>query len=561
MTTHGGRIVRRFSAAAACLGMACALAACSSTAQTGSDRHGSTTTVTGDPGTVAIFTPSDGVTISGNTPLNKWTAFVPALSKALRDRSFAKDSITTSTADSLDQQSRDVQDYIVNRISSSRDGSAAASTIVVAPVVDADDTTRQYGDLVGHEQAQSSKAESGTDGSSAADDADDATGSAASADSSSDAADYSSDDEAAADRLVSALALAKENGMHVVMLADTMPSIEPDAYVRMSTAEQIGRIQATKLVEKLALDKVSKDNPKHIEVLLPYSPSDADDDQTSASSSSGDADGKTDVTEDGEAFAAAAFKGVWSVLKPYFESGQAVSPSLTLTTSTTSDDWRDVAFVSGKEDTVRAELRGRLGLDDASAQDAALTRIDGVIAMNDYAAAGVVKELGELGYTGSAADINPQITISGIVENITGRKDLVRGRVPDPIKAPDSDEDATSPGSSDEQSGGDDADSRWPIVTGYGAYVDSMPRIVAGQQWMTAMENRQSLAENTAQVCQRLNTVEGKAWKDGLTFLSSTKVNGKATPTVSEELLAVSASNLKAALIDPGYISLADAGL
>lgn len=32
-------------------------------------------------------------------------------------------------------------------------------------------------------------------------------------------------------------------------------------------------------------------------------------------------------------------------------------------------------------------------------------------------------------------------------------------------------------------------------------------------------------------------------------------------PTISEPLLAVSASNLKSALIDPGYISLADAGL
>ncbi len=51
--------------------------------------------------------------------------------------------------------------------------------------------------------------------------------------------------------------------------------------------------------------------------------------------------------------------------------------------------------------------------------------------MNNYIASEVIKELDDLGYTGSAADINPQITISGIVGNITGKKDLSRDAVPD----------------------------------------------------------------------------------------------------------------------------------
>ncbi|MBW3079976.1 hypothetical protein [Bifidobacterium saguinibicoloris] len=509
MTSHGGPLVRRLTATAVCIAMTCALGACSSSTSStgGTDATGAGTgTATTDPGSVAIFTPSDGVTISGNTPLNKWTAFVPELTKALRNRSFPKKSISSSTADSLDEQSRDVQDYVVDRISSKTGSSSSDTTIVVAPVTDPDDTTRQYGDVVSHDGA-------------------------------SDA-----DDETAADRLTSALSLAKENGMHVVMLSDTVPGVVPDAYVRMSTAEAIGKVQATKLVDKLALNKVSKDNPKYVEVLLPYSPDTSGEaDDTSATDGS--------VTG-GEAFAAAAFKGVWSVLGPYFASGQAVSLSSTLTSDTTADDWRDVAFVSGKEDSIRAELRGRLGLDDAD-DKAGIPRIDGIIAMNDYTASGVVDELSDLGYTGSAADINPQITISGIVENITGRKDLVRGKVPDPVKAP-----SASDGSKD---AGDDA--RWPIVTGYGAYVDAMPRIVAGQQWMTALEDRATLAEDTAQTCLRLNTVDGDGWRKGLKFLKTTKVNGKNTPTVSVDLLAVSASNLKTALINPGYISLADAGL
>ncbi len=38
-------------------------------------------------------------------------------------------------------------------------------------------------------------------------------------------------------------------------------------------------------------------------------------------------------------------------------------------------------------------------------------------------------------------------------------------------------------------------------------------------------------------------------------------MEGKRIPTIHEKILAVSAGNLKKTLIEPGYISLADAGL
>lgn len=38
-------------------------------------------------------------------------------------------------------------------------------------------------------------------------------------------------------------------------------------------------------------------------------------------------------------------------------------------------------------------------------------------------------------------------------------------------------------------------------------------------------------------------------------------VAGKNMPTLRPDLVAVSASNLKSTLIDPGYITLADAGM
>ena len=89
-----------------------------------------------------------------------------------------------------------------------------------------------------------------------------------------------------------------------------------------------------------------------------------------------------------------------------------------------------------------------------------------------------------LGDTGSAADINPSITISGIVDNITGKKDLKKQSVPDPAQAPESDD-----GDSDTEDTSDSLDeqnSQWPIITGYGAYVSSIPTIVNGKQCMTA---------------------------------------------------------------------------
>ena len=252
-------------------------------------------------------------------------------------------------------------------------------------------------------------------------------------------------------------------------------------------------------------------------------------------------------------FAQGVFKGIWSVLGPYFKDGKAVSPSGTLTSSSTESDWISVTFDSAKSERVKSTLAERLGMDKGTSRH---TRIDGIISCNDYVAGYVSEELNDLGYTGSAADINPSITISGIVDNITGKKDLKKQSVPDPAQAPESDG-----GDSDTEDTSDSLDeqnSQWPIITGYGAYVSSIPNIVNGKQWMTALENRKTLASDIAQTCVQLNT-SGKLAK--LTFISSVAMEDKKVPTIQEEALAVSASNLKKTLIEPGYISLAEAGL
>lgn len=68
--------------------------------------------------------------------------------------------------------------------------------------------------------------------------------------------------------------------MHVVLVANPVKDFTPDAFVELSTAERIGQIQASKLADKLQLDTISKDNPKAVEILLPYTASaDGSDDE------------------------------------------------------------------------------------------------------------------------------------------------------------------------------------------------------------------------------------------------------------------------------------------
>lgn len=524
--------------------MVLSLTACTSDNKTVVD--GQTTVTSNSAGGVAVFTPSDGITLNQQTPLNKWAKLVPDLAKALADAGFKKGDIDHTTSDSLAKQSRAIQDFVVDHLSNNTtDDSGIAiapdnMTLLVAPVVEADASTRQYGDYISQNLStnDATDGEATSDGESSEDDS-------SKDDSSNTESDSTASDEQAqaVDRLVSSLKLAKESGMHVVLLGNSIEGYKPDAFVKFSDAQTIGKLQAEKMVSKLKLDKASKDNPKYIEVLLPYT----------AVDEKGNANDST--------FAQEAFRGIWQVLGSYYQKGVVESPSGTLDGKSTENDWQAVAYDAAKEGSTAKVLDKRLAKTDGQST---LTRIDGIITMNDYIASEVVKELDDLGYTGSAADINPQITISGIVGNITGKKDLSRDAVPDPIKSPENDN-ANDSSSSDDDADEDtsasdkDRDSQWPLVTGYGAYVSNIPSIVNGKQWMTGMEDRQTIATDIAQACAKLNKDEAL---NSMPSIRNFEVGGvKKIPTISEPLLAVSASNLKSALIDPGYISLADAGL
>lgn len=554
------RSVTTITAIAITCAMALSLTACTSNSSEQSSTDSSQTTLTSSSmGAAAIFTPSDGITLNHQTPLNKWAKLTPELTSALTDYGFKKKNITHTTSDSLDKQSRAIQDYVVDHLSdkATTDDSGITltpdnMTLLVAPVVTTDDSTRQYGDYVSQELSTEDATSEGSANADSSSDSTDSSGSSdnsdsgSSDDSTNDTADDSDADDAdaatqqqAVKRLISALKLAQESGMHVILMANSIEGYKPDAFVQFSDARTIGHLQAEKMAAKLELDKASKDNPKHIEVMLPYTVSDG-----------------TDTNGD-STFAEEAFRGIWQVLGSYYEKGVVVSPSGTLTSNSTEKDWMSVSYDVSKDGATGRVLAKRL--EKLSSSDAP-TRIDGIIAMNDYIASEVVKELDDLGYTGSAADINPQITISGIVGNITGKKDLTRQAVPDPIKSPENDDSSSNQNNSGSADDTDAAkDAQWPLVTGYGAYISSIPSVVNGKQWMTGIENRQVLATNIAEMCGRLNT--GKS-VNSMTSVRNSEVGGiKKVPTLSEPVLAVSASNLKATLIDPGYITLADAGL
>lgn len=500
MTLHFTPTMKRLVALLASISMVTIMGACSSDGKTQqSSQSSQQSSVTTDNGNVVIFTPSDGLTISQQTPLNKWEKLVPEIVSSLKQSGITSGNISVKTASTLDKQSQSVQDYVVDHINDTdHKASHGKTTLVIAPVADVSESDKQYGDYAEHHITWDSDA---TD-------------------------DTSQNDARSAQRLVSALQLAQNEGMKTILVSNTLQGYTPNVYVPIISAGQVGRLQAQELVSKLELDKTSSTTPKRIEMLLPYD------------------SGNIDTS-----FAQNVFKGAWKVLEPYFKDGRAISPSGTLTTSTTEDDWESVAFEASKDEHVKSTLAKRLDMDKS---DSHPTRIDGIISCNDYVAGNVIDELDKLGYTGSAADVNPSISISGIVDSITGKKDLKRESVPDPVAQSPSTNDA------DDDTSDDEKNTAWPIVTGYGAYVSSMPSIVNGKQWMTVMENRKQLANDIAQACVHLNT-SSKLSKLG--FITSTAVEGKQTPTIREQPLAISASNLKKTLIEPGYISLADAGL
>lgn len=531
----------------------------------------STVTKAADRGNVAIFTPADGITLSQHTPLNKWAALVPELEEGLSKHHIDGKKVSTYTDSSLDEQSKNLQDYVVSHLAGGKKSGKAVSptTLVIAPFTSPDSITRQYGDYVSQPRIGTKQDAAKTKKAGDADTSQNNSSNSRSENGTagdSDSANRNSEVKAH-DRLVSSIRLAKEAGMHVVLLANDIPEVTPDLFVDMSNARSIGELQATKLASKLELDKASKENPARIEVLLPRMPPDGE----AANAQIEEEEDEPTTVPDTDSFPSQAFAGIWQVLGPYFKDGRAVSPSGLLTEETTEKDWANVAFDPGKDATAtKKEVAARLHMDS---QAKGHTAVDGILAMNDFIVSGVVSELNDLGYSGSAADINPEISISGIVGSMTGKQDLHRKKVPRPAQGGasrqsadptrDGTESSGQPTDKDGNAAESDADSAdhpaWPIISGYGAYIDNIPQIVDGEQWMTAIEDRKGLASDLATACAGLN--KNGVLPDNLSSLVQDAGSERKVNRLTRPLVAVSASNLKSTLIDTNYIKPAEAGL
>ena len=78
---------------------------------------------------------------------------------------------------------------------------------------------------------------------------------------------------------------------------------------------------------------------------------------------------------------------------------------------------------------------------------------------------------------------------------------------------------------------------------------------------MTSIENIQKISSDVAKQCNSLNTTGKITQLEDVTIFVNNSDSQKGVPVASEAILAISATNLKALLIDPGYVTLADAGL
>ena len=300
----------------------------------------------------------------------------------------------------------------------------------------------------------------------------------------------------------------------------------------MRTGRDVGRVQAKQLVSKLKLSEASAKHPASIEILLP-------------------------PVKDND-FTKETFRGIWDILGPYYASGSVYSPSGLLTKNSSANDWKNVTADSSDQSSIADAVTARLATHNGHRH----RRINGILAVNDNTAAGVIKALGRMGYTGSSADINPQISVGGVVRNLTGGTTVKRRPVPEPLVRDDR-ADSPADGSRNAQETADYP--QWPIVTGFGAYLSSLPDIVNGKQWSTTFIDRKAYARDLAQICAFIAQDKSIGYiASAMKNVSEDSAESSGTTksaTLDEPLLTISASNMKTILIDKGYIKATDADL
>lgn len=613
MTQFSHMLPRFFRCAIAALTVA-AVAACSAPASTTSPSASSSSAQANvSSGRVAAFFPSDGFTLSQSTPQNTWKQLAADTKSQLESAGFDDSDITVHSAGSTSDQATQVLDFLTDLgieeygagaaessesptpsdSSTSSDASsspsdtsstatAKASTIIIALATGQTADSKLYSDYVisdnttsdGNSTGASSTTDSSDSGSSAdssssgsssaaTDESQSSAGSTASETSKASAASGASSSSSSTDSadanavysLAHMLGAAQEAGVTVINLGSPIEGFTANVQGELSSPWSIGRLQALGIVNKLHLASTVENQPQAVEVLIPYKD---------------------------ESFAQQAFEGVWEILGPFFRSGRAYSPSGRLGANSTADSWKSVAYAATSDDDTQKELESRL---DASGRTVSHMEIDAVLCLNDSAASGAIAALKSMGYTGTSATINPDVSISGLVDNLRGGKDITKQQVPAPSRTPsetstDSSAATDSAQLTEEQNTlRDTRDSTsWPLITGYGTYKSQLGSIVSGEQWFTGLEDRQGYAQDLAHIASGVE--QGTSLHDLTSQVNSLSENDSSASSASSDsssanassapaqtfvlqrtLLAITADNIKSSLIDRGYVSAADAGL
>lgn len=575
-----GHMMRKSAATAITLALLTSLTACSSqpSSNTGVPAHSR----------VGLLLPADPSALQSSMSLNSWASLAKRTQQALQKSGFSSSSITTQYARDAAQQAQQLEKLEQQWSSEASENSASSTDLkgntlfLCAPRVEP--VTSLWGGLTSpsvtlnstgfHSTPETSEGDTPQDASSSSSDYQsensesdkhtsssqhgDTSRSSSSLSSSSDSAgsikssdsahsqgsnDSASDDtaledneelDAARSRSAELVRTLSARGVRVVGCSDLV-SAHMDAYVDMATPESIGVLQAREALSKIRANTLSASNPAQVLLLVPGNP-------------------QNEASKD-------FLSGVFSVLETPLQQGVIQLVGLpevkSLSSFLDSSAARDFYFGS---DLYSADISRRLTslLDDLIEEQGGTTAsnglmkalpfvksstiaLDAVIAGTDYISTQLVSVLTSKGYQGSAADINPDVSLSGIVNSLSGKKVLNKHKVPYPAN--------TLPSA--------EFNSMWPVISGYGAI--DVPSIVSGKEWVTGISDEESVASLFALLAR--NAALHKKLATKVSELEGMTLSSRASRTlISVDLVPISSSQVKN-LIKEGYISAADAGL
>ena len=575
-----GHMMRKSAATAITLALLTSLTACSSqpSSNTGVPAHSR----------VGLLLPADPSALQSSMSLNSWASLAKRTQQALQKSGFSSSSITTQYARDAVQQAQQLEKLEQQWSSEASENSASSTDLkgntlfLCAPRVEP--VTSLWGGLTSpsvslnssgfHSTPETSEGDTPQDVSSSSSDYQsensesdkhtsssqhwDTSRSSSSLSSSSDSAgsskssdsahsqgsnDSAGDDtaleddeelDAARSRSAELVRTLSARGVRVVGCSDLV-SAHMDAYVDMATPESIGVLQAREALSKIRANTLSASNPAQVLLLVPGNP-------------------QNEASKD-------FLSGVFSVLETPLQQGVIQLVGLpevkSLSSFLDSSAARDFYFGS---DLYSADISRRLTslLDDLIEQQGGTTAsnglmkalpfvrsstiaLDAVIAGTDYISTQLVSVLTSKGYQGSAADINPDVSLSGIVNSLSGKKVLNKHKVPYPAN--------TLPSA--------EFNSMWPVISGYGAM--DVPSIVSGKEWVTGISDEESVASLFALLAR--NAALHKKLATKVSELEGMTLSSRASRTlISVDLVPISSSQVKN-LIKEGYISAADAGL